>query len=282
MQTLVSPTFDAHNPVSSLMDEVIAKAHPEDPILKVAQKMAEHQLRHIMVVDRRNTLLGVISQRDIVRQLLISERQRSQMMEDEDSEAGPLVEELLTGSEPITIDPREPLSKAAALLIAKQVGCLPVVGSNGQLQGVLLMIRLLQALTETDSAEVDEDFTFFSPGQTKSRSSPAFIRRGTLDLIVPLAYTEETARLPGSVVLGYDEDTKRILVKFVHADERIEGAIRIKRSKDRLVIPARDFLKHFQLDERSPPFTISKLTNGQYLILTPKDSRVQALPNGEF
>ncbi len=61
-------------PLTTKLEEVMTRdlivARPSDPLPLLAQKMLQHGIRHIPVVDEEGRLLGVISIRRVLRYLL--------------------------------------------------------------------------------------------------------------------------------------------------------------------------------------------------------------------
>jgi CBS domain-containing protein len=61
-------------PLETRLEEVMTRdlvvAHPADPLPLIAQKMIQHNIRHIPVVDDEGRLLGVISIRRVLQFLL--------------------------------------------------------------------------------------------------------------------------------------------------------------------------------------------------------------------
>ena len=95
-------------------------------------EMKLSQVRHLLVIDRDHRVVGVVSQRDLVR---TSDRaRRSQLMMDE-----------VMHSVPVTVRPDTDAAEAAALLINKKIGCLPVVDALDHLVGIV---------TETDFVNI--------------------------------------------------------------------------------------------------------------------------------
>jgi CBS domain-containing protein len=106
---------------------------PRDAYTSLAElEMKLSQVRHLLVTDREQRLVGVVSQRDLVR---TSERvHRTQLR----------IDEIMHGV-PITTRPDGDAAEAAALLINKKIGCLPVVDEFERIVGIV---------TETDFVNV--------------------------------------------------------------------------------------------------------------------------------
>lgn len=109
--------------------------------------MAQHGIRHLPVLEGRR-LAGILTDRD-VRGVMV--RQRAGAAHAEAGRAyflvpGVLVEEAMT-PDPVTIAPGAELDEAARLLIARKIGCLPVV-DRGRVVGIITETDILGVVTE--------------------------------------------------------------------------------------------------------------------------------------
>ncbi len=97
--------------------------------------MQEKDLHHIPVVNESNTVVGLITRRDL------------QIAAMHFKEASVDVSEVMH-SPVVTISPGERLSEAAKQMIDNRIGGLPVLDSNGQIVGILTETDLLRALID--------------------------------------------------------------------------------------------------------------------------------------
>jgi len=102
----------------------------EQEILKeTLEAMGRSRLGIACIVDRRNKLLGIITDGDIRRKLLKVQKPVSAFFVDD-----ALDHAIKT---PVTINPADTLLKAVELMGAKQIWDLPVVDEHGTLMGLL-------------------------------------------------------------------------------------------------------------------------------------------------
>jgi len=135
--------------VEELMTTALVTARVDDVIANVDFEMKMADIRHIPVVDDRGRLVGIVSQRDILRA-----RVRA------DSKAIP-IRSLMTKSVR-TIAPDALALEAVDLLLDHKIGCVPVVTEDGQLVGIV---------TETDFLRVARDGLLgASPGRDARRA----------------------------------------------------------------------------------------------------------------
>jgi CBS domain-containing protein len=135
---ITSGDYGAGLKVGDLMSSHLSTVSQAEPADVVRRHMAKMGLRHLLVVDRSEHLMGVISDRDL-------------------NKPGKTAVDLMTPN-PMTVGPETPLSPAITTLITKHISSLPVVQS-GKLIGVLtrsdLMLSLqciLQALQKASAA----------------------------------------------------------------------------------------------------------------------------------
>ncbi|MHA2940070.1 CBS domain-containing protein [Vibrio sp. RC27] len=123
-----------------------------------AQKlMHQHEIRHIPIVDELGALVGVLSQRDILRaqnSSLIYSQTTSELFD------AP-ISQLMNGKV-ISVSPKAGLKQSAIFMQKHKVGCLPVV-EQGELVGIItdsdfvaIAINLLEL--EEESEPVESDF----------------------------------------------------------------------------------------------------------------------------
>ncbi|MFN3148169.1 CBS domain-containing protein [Bremerella sp.] len=230
----------------------------------VADLMARYSLRRVVVVDNAKQVLGVVSQRDIVRALM------SSMKPDGQEVVHKRVEQLITVEKPITIGPDIPLARAAYVLATNKIGCLPVVDEHHVLVGVLSISDVIQFLADDNVEGMETAFQMYSPKNDAKTRSPAYVRKMNGDLVIPLKNIENKRARMDYAVLGYDPPTGRILIKFVRATT--DEAIATKVQDDNLIIPAKGFVRHFSLIGKVAAFEVTDHNQSKFLVLSPKNS----------
>ena len=252
--------------VRDIMITEVRTANVDTSIADVATLITRYNLRRIIVVDQQKKVMGVVSQRDTLRSFLAADHESGSVTTTK-------ISALLKKDPPITVTPDVPLVKAAVVLATNKIGCLPVVNRRGKLMGILSVSDLLRHLTGGGSgadSEAESGFKFYTPVAQARENVPAFIRRVNGDLVVPLKGFDKQISITDFALLGYDEASGNIMIKFVDDQEKIDDAIKVKRTKDQAVIPASGFVVHFKLNEKTGVFDVSPHENGTSLLLTPK------------
>ena len=246
--------------VRDIMTKQVTTADWSTSVIGVARTMALHQLRRILILNEDQQVVGVLSQRAVLRELLC-----------ESGEEASCVGELVDERPPVTVLPEVPLRNAALVLANKKIGCLPIVDANGHLLGVLSASDLLEHLSGQKNCCPDaEAFTFYNPEQDARSTIPAFIRRSNGDLVLPRSSLEDSGKLPSYVQLGYDGKHDRIIVQFIADPAEGDGSLKIKHSKEHSVILAGGFVSHFGLAGKANAFDVDSYEDGLRLILTPR------------
>lgn len=106
---------------------------PQTSMLEAYNYMTEHDIRRVPVVDRRNSLVGILTMSDVLRtvplffqntdlatDLLLNDQHVSQIMT----------------TDPLTIAPDDTVQDAAELMLEYQISGLPVI-EDGRVVGII-------------------------------------------------------------------------------------------------------------------------------------------------
>ena len=131
--------------VRDLMTEDVLTLTAGDNLASLYDLMDSRHIRHVPVVDDDDTLVGIVSDRDLLRGALGEESSlplsvRRQMLEQ-------LKVEEIMNTEPMTVEPEQTVREAGELLMELKVSCLPVV-DGGRLVGILTESDFVRYLTE--------------------------------------------------------------------------------------------------------------------------------------
>jgi CBS domain-containing protein len=125
------------------MQTSVATVRGNDTLTAVDDLMKTGWVRHLPVVDATDRLLGVITQRDVLKASMSSVAGADPVAHQRWLERV-LVREVMT-KKPITISPEADLSEAVDKLLLGKFGCLPVV-EQGKLIGLITETDLLRHL----------------------------------------------------------------------------------------------------------------------------------------
>lgn len=102
--------------------------------------MANRFFRHVLVVDEDQRLCGVISDRDILRALARTLNWKTKA-----------INEIMT-RDALTVAPDTPISIAIREMLTNHMSCLPVIGSDGRVCGIVTSTDLLTAYEKIQCA----------------------------------------------------------------------------------------------------------------------------------
>lgn len=136
--------------VRNVMSRKVVTVSPETTLKEIGDiifgKAFHHKFSSVPVVDKKKKLVGIVTEKDLLRRLYPSEREVIENffeatnfygMEEKIHEVAKLSAEKIMGKSPITISPDEPLMKAGSLMLTTNKRRLPVVDKKGKLVGVI-------------------------------------------------------------------------------------------------------------------------------------------------
>jgi CBS domain-containing protein len=273
MQTMEDIALKLEGKVKAAMTEDVQSVSASTHVGDVADRMLDENLRRMIVVDGNDHVIGVVSQRDILRQYIAAQENNPSGSDCpfESVEIGTL----LGRDRPVTASPDLPLAKAAAVLATNKIGCLPVVGYQGELMGMLTTSDVLRHITGGVSVRLESAFQMYSPTHEQKVKLPAYIRKASGELVIPLKRMDKPEACTKFAVLGYDGASGRILIKFVPDEAAGGGADAVMKARTDdgcLVVTASGFVTHYNLAGKTSAFDISSHKDNRYLVLTPRQA----------
>ncbi len=130
--------------VSRSMAKKVATVDKECSLLEAQELMKQRQIRHLPVVDADNTLLGIVTDRDIRSALPYGLAKGEADPQEREKYAHLKVGSVMT-TDLLCIYPNHTLQDAILLIQQKKVGAFPVVDHDKKLVGILSVRDLLRA-----------------------------------------------------------------------------------------------------------------------------------------
>ncbi|MBT8448800.1 MAG: CBS domain-containing protein [Gammaproteobacteria bacterium] len=121
--------------VRHIMTTSVIYTHPTEKLPALSEIFKSNGIHHLPVVDAKNNLVGILSDRDVDKALspfLGSEQEREQ-----DIATNELTAEHVMTPSPITIEQETRIDTASILLLEHNFSCLPVTNEDGVLEGIL-------------------------------------------------------------------------------------------------------------------------------------------------
>ncbi|MEO0964221.1 MAG: CBS domain-containing protein [Planctomycetota bacterium] len=128
---------------TELMSAKLVSLGPDDSVADARRLFDEHGFHHLLVVER-GQLVGILSDRDLLRNLSpfvdkMAERPQDLAL------LNRRVHQIMA-REPITLPHNARIDEAAALMHIHDVSCLPIVDDDGRPIGILTRTDLLRGL----------------------------------------------------------------------------------------------------------------------------------------
>ena len=130
-----NPANQSEHRVRDIMTAPVHSVDMDDSILNV-QKLFERERCHHVVIMKNRRAYGVVSDRDILK--VVSPFVGNKMMErPQDLNTLKIRIHQVMSRNLITITPDESITKAAEKMLRERVSCLPVMGDNGSVVGIV-------------------------------------------------------------------------------------------------------------------------------------------------
>ena len=206
--------------VRDLMTRDVVTVTPETSLKEAASLLAAKRISGMPVVDDAGTVVGVLSEADILAKES-GERRRDGLLGrllDPDFVLKDKIRARTAGeamSAPaITIDPDRPVHDAATRMVAESVNRLPVI-EGGNLVGIVTRADLVRAFTRTD-AEVAEEI------RTEILRRTLWLEPGA----VRVSVVEGVVRLDGEVETEADAELLPVFVGRVPGVVSVQATLR--------------------------------------------------------
>lgn len=130
--------------VSQSMTRKVVTIDKDAGIFDAQEKLAEHRIRHLPVVDADDRLIGIVTDRDIRSAMPYSLFKDPQNRLEREKISELTIGDIMT-ADPKTISPGYTIQDALLLIEELRVGALPVVDEKGVLKGIISVRDLLRA-----------------------------------------------------------------------------------------------------------------------------------------
>jgi CBS domain-containing membrane protein len=120
--------------VNDLMTEDLAFLRPTDSVHDLRTLMERRGIRHVPVIDEHHSLVGICSQRDLLRSVLSNFAQRASSESEEIERKIPVA--YVMNEIVATASSKSPLNEAANLMLNHKFGCIPIVDGR-RIRGIV-------------------------------------------------------------------------------------------------------------------------------------------------
>ncbi len=130
--------------IDASMTKDVVTIGPEATILEAKELLKKHHIHHLPVVDEENTLLGIVTDRDILRALPSAFLNNEERERDQERFAEHKIKDIMSRNV-YTVSPTNTLEDALLLMEKVPVGAFPVVDQHGKLKGIISIRDLMRA-----------------------------------------------------------------------------------------------------------------------------------------
>lgn len=130
--------------VADVMTRHVVTLNPHHSFSDAVSLMAKHSFRHFLVIDTVGRLLGVVSDRDILRELARTTHWNTTSVSQ------------FMSREVISVKPDTEIYVAVGKMLSKRINCLPVVDDTDNLCGIITSTDFLKTLRSVQEASAKE------------------------------------------------------------------------------------------------------------------------------
>lgn len=140
--------------LKDIMTSPVLTINPDALMVNVAKLFDRKEFHHVVVIEQ-NRILGVMSDRDILKE--VSPFVGSRLMErSQDLNTTKRRVHQVMSRGVITAPPEQTVAKGAATMLEHHISCLPIVDKEESLLGIVTMRDLVACSVDTDRAAQDE------------------------------------------------------------------------------------------------------------------------------
>jgi acetoin utilization protein AcuB len=130
--------------IDASMTRDVISVDQDAGILEAKVLMSKHRIHHLPVVDKDNTLIGIVTDRDILRALPSAFLDDQEIQRDNERLAQAKIKDIMSKNV-YTVSPTNTLEDALLLMEKVPVGAFPVVDQHNKLKGIISIRDLMRA-----------------------------------------------------------------------------------------------------------------------------------------
>ena len=130
--------------LKEIMVTKVIFAHKDEPLSDVEAKFRKHGIRHLPVVDDKKHVVGMFTQRDLLRCLSPRKTEDGYFFDKEQMDR--FILKYVMAKDPIVLHPDDTLGHVVDIMARDKFGCIPIVNAEGILAGIVTQIDVLKYL----------------------------------------------------------------------------------------------------------------------------------------
>ena len=133
--------------VSEIMTSPAVTVRVDQPFRNIPKLFTQHHIRHIPVVDDRQRLVGLLSQRDLFRIQPPKKTLEGELVYD-DALLGNIILANVRITDPFCMKEKENMGDALVTIVEKKYGCIPIVNEENVVKGILTQVDILKVAAQ--------------------------------------------------------------------------------------------------------------------------------------
>ncbi|MDD2390227.1 MAG: CBS domain-containing protein [Desulfobacterales bacterium] len=129
---------------NQIMSSPVVTLTAETSLDSAWQLICDRRFRHLPVVDRQDKLIGIISDRDILRQT--AQICRHQAYGSDHRDPVHITIQTIMKSQVLTAGPQTEIRKIARILFEERIGSMPIINAHDSLAGIITRSDILRTL----------------------------------------------------------------------------------------------------------------------------------------
>ena len=133
---------DVH--LKEVMVTKVISVHVDEPLSAVEAKFRKHGIRHIPVVDGEKRVVGMFTQRDLLRCSPPRKTEDGYVFDKEQMDR--FILKYVMAKDPVTLGPEDTLGHVVDIMARDKYGCVPITSADRVLVGIVTQIDVLKYL----------------------------------------------------------------------------------------------------------------------------------------
>ncbi len=132
--------------VREIMVTSVVTVGVDEAFSHVAEKMRIYGIRHLPVVDENKKVVGMVTQRDLLRTLSPKKTEDGYIYDKEQLDR--FILKYVMANDPVCVGPDDSMVRVVDIMARDKYGCVPVVTPDKTLLGIVTQIDILKCLSK--------------------------------------------------------------------------------------------------------------------------------------
>ena len=129
--------------LQEVMTKEVITIDINEPFSHVEEKFMRYHIRHLPVVENKDKLVGIVTQRDLYRIQSPRKLEEGDWYYDKEMLDSHILKSVMTPN-PFTLGPENSVAEALLVMVDYKYGCIPIVRKDNILCGIITQIDILR------------------------------------------------------------------------------------------------------------------------------------------